>query len=113
MVKKANYIPQKGDIVWLNFCPQAGHEQKGRRPALVISSNAYNKKGLMIACPITSKVKGYPFEVKISGVKIQGAVLADHVKNQDWRAREAEFIEKADQASIVKVQKLITALVLQ
>lgn len=92
----ASYIPSRGDIVWLNFTPQAGHEQRRKRPALVISPVEYNKKtGLVICCPITSNIKGYPFEVEIIGKKINGAILSDHVKNLDWKAREIKFIEKA------------------
>ena len=86
------YIPERGDIVWISFNPQAGHEQAGRRPALVLSPAAYNQKaGLAILCPITSQVKGYPFEVVIpDGLPVSGAILSDQVKNLDWRARQAE-----------------------
>ncbi|MEA3336053.1 MAG: endoribonuclease MazF [Chloroflexota bacterium] len=88
------YKPKRGDIIWLTFNPQAGHEQAGRRPALVLSPVAYNGKvGLAILCPITSKVKGYPFEVVIpNGLKITGAILSDQVKNLDWKTRKAEFV---------------------
>ena len=89
------YVPDRGDMVWLNFTPQAGHEQRGKRPALVISPKSYNKKsGLALCCPVTSQIKGYPFEVIFKGKKISGAVLADHLKSMDWKAREAKFIEK-------------------
>jgi mRNA interferase MazF len=82
MVK--NYIPERGDIVWLNFTPQTGHEQMGRRPAIVISPFDYNEKvGLGLFCPITSKIKGYPFEVKIENKKIDGVVLSDQIKSLD------------------------------
>ena len=82
------YIPEPGDIVWLEFNPQAGHEQAGHRPALVLSQRAYNEKtGLGIFCPITSKVKGYPFEVLLKGKKISGVILSDQVKSLDWRAK--------------------------
>ena len=94
MVNQA-YIPGRGDIVWLDFNPQSGHEQKGRRPALVLSYKNYNEKiGLGIFCPITSKEKGYPFEVKIMGKKIKGCVLSDQIKSLDWKIRNIEFIEK-------------------
>ena len=94
MVKK-DYIPERGDIVWLNFDPQAGHEQRGKRPAIVISPQAYNKKtGLGLFCPITSKVKNYPFEVIIENKKINGAILADQIKSLDWKTRKIEFIVK-------------------
>ena len=88
------YIPERGDIVWVNFNPQAGHEQAGRRPALVLSPSAYNARvGLAIMCPITNQIKGYPFEVVIpSGVGVTGAVLSDQVKSLDWRSRNAELI---------------------
>lgn len=87
------YIPERGDVVWITLNPQAGHEQAGRRPAVVLSAAAYNGKvGLAILCPVTTQVKGYPFEVLIpDGLAVSGAVLADQVKSLDWRAREAEF----------------------
>jgi len=89
------YSPERGDIVWLNFDPQSGHEQKGKSPAVVISPKEYNEKvGLGLFCPITSKVKNYPFEVRITNEKIDGVVLTDHIKNFDWKAREIEFITK-------------------
>ena len=86
------YIPQRGDAIWITLNPQAGHEQAGRRPAVVLSPGAYNGKvGLAILCPITSQVKGYPFEVRIpDGLPVRGVVLADQVKSLDWRAREAQ-----------------------
>jgi mRNA interferase MazF len=88
------YVPERGDALWLDFQPQAGHEQGGRRPAVVLSPQAYNGKvGLAILCPITRQAKGYPFEVELpAGTGIMGVVLADHVKNLDWQARRAEFI---------------------
>jgi mRNA interferase MazF len=90
------YIPERGDLVWLTFNPQARHEQAGRRPAVVLSPTAYNAKvGLALFCPITSQVKGYPFEVALpEGLPIEGVILADQVKSLDWRAREAEEIVK-------------------
>jgi mRNA interferase MazF len=88
------YVPERGDLVWLTFNPQAGHEQSGRRPALVLSPAAYNGRvGLALCCPITSQVKGYPFEVAIpQGLSVSGVILADQVKSLDWRVREAEKI---------------------
>ncbi len=85
------YVPERGDIVWLEFTPQEGHEQAGRRPALVVSPKAYNEKvGLALFCPITSQVKGYPFEVVFpSGLEASGAILADQIKSLDWRVRKA------------------------
>ena len=86
------YVPQRGDVIWITLDPQAGHEQAGRRPAVVLSPGAYNgKAGLAILCPITSQVKGYPFEVRIpGGLPVRGVVLADQVKSLDWKARQAE-----------------------
>ena len=91
------YAPDRGDIVWLQFDPQAGHEQAGHRPALVISPRAYNRKvGLALCCPITNQVKGYPFEVVLPAAsKANGAVLADQVKSLDWRIRKAKRFAKA------------------
>jgi mRNA interferase MazF len=83
-----SYIPDRGDIVWLNFSPQQGHEQTGIRPALILSPKNYNQSSkLMLTCPITSKIKQYPFEVRVRAKKIDGVVLADQVKNDDWSAR--------------------------
>src|SRR5215211_5711072 len=89
-----SYVPDSGDIVWLTFTPQAGHEQAGRRPALVLSPSAYNGRvGLALLCPITGQVKGYPFEVELpKGLAVAGVVLADQVKSLDWRARKAAHI---------------------
>jgi mRNA interferase MazF len=91
------YIPKRGDIIWLSFDPQAGHEQAGTRPALVLSPYAYNAKlGLALVCPITSKEKGYSFEIPIpDGLPLNGVVLSDHIKSIDWRARKAKFICEA------------------
>lgn len=105
MVTK-KYIPGKGDLVWLNFTPQAGHEQAGKRPAIVLSPREYNKKtGLMIACPITSKVKRYPFEVTVHTPQIEGVVLSDQVRNLDWEQRKVSFIEKASPKILEQVQE--------
>ena len=107
------YIPNRGDIVWMTFNPQAGHEQAGRRPGLVLSPAAYNGKvGLDILCPITSQIKGYPFEVILpDGLKIGGAILSDQVKSLDWRARQAEFVCKLPSVTVDEVlQKLSTLL---
>ncbi len=107
------YTPEKGDIVWLNFTPQAGHEQKGKRPAIILSPKEYNiKTGLAICCPITSHIKGYPFEVIINGKKIDGAVLSDHLKNLDWKARNIKYIEKAQAKVLNEVIEKITVLII-
>jgi len=99
-----SYIPSKGDIVWVEFNPQKGHEQAGHRPAVVISPYEYNlKTSLAIVVPITSKVKGYPFEIPIKGEEIQGVVLADQVKSLDFKARNFKFIEKAEDIVLVEI----------
>jgi len=94
MVNPDPYIPQRGDVVWVSLDPRAGREQAGRRPAVVLSPQAYNAKvGLALLCPVTSQVKGYPFEVAVpEGLPVSGVVLSDHVKNLDWRARQAEWV---------------------
>ncbi len=110
MVK--NYTPDKGDIVWLDFTPQLGHEQRGRRPAIVLSKKAYNQKiGLALFCPITSKEKGYPFEVKIVGEKINGCVLSDQIKSLDWNERNIEFIEESKKEIIEDIIEKIELLI--
>ena len=87
----AIYVPDEGDIAWLNFTPQSGHEQAGRRPAVVLSPKAYNQRsGLLVCVKITNKIKGYPFEVVLSGSAATGAALADQVKSLDWKSRQAE-----------------------
>lgn len=88
---RREYVPERGDLVWLTFDPQAGHEQAGRRPALVLSPASYNRRaGLALFVPLTRQVKGYPFEVLIpAGLEVAGAVLADQLKSLDWRARQA------------------------
>jgi mRNA interferase MazF len=108
-----SYVPDRGDIVWLNFTPQAGHEQRGTRPALIISPKIYNKKtNLALCCPITSNVKGYPFEVVVKGKKIDGVVLSDHLKNLDWKAREIKFIEKASIQVLTECIDKISTLII-
>ncbi len=90
------YYPGRGDVVWLDYDPQLGHEQAGKRPALVVSPIGYNKKvGLALFFPITSQIKGYPFEIRIILSKINGVILADQIKNLGWRARRIKFIETA------------------
>ena len=92
----AAYCPQRGDIVWLSFNPQAGHEQAGHRPALVLSPREYNQKvGLALFCPITSQIKGYPFEVALPArLPLSGVVLSDQIKSLDWKTRKASFCAK-------------------
>jgi mRNA interferase MazF len=106
------YVPDRGDAVWLDFNPQAGHEQAGRRPALVLSPSAYNKKvGLAIICPITNQVKGYPFEVAIPmGYPVSGAILSDQIKNLDWKSRKASGICTLDVAIVKEVLRKLSTL---
>ncbi|MGB4548049.1 MAG: endoribonuclease MazF [Syntrophales bacterium] len=94
MVKAKAYVPKRGDVIWITMNPQAGHEQAGRRPAVVLSPVTYNEKaGLAIMCPVTSQIKGYPFEVTLpSGLPVSGVILADQVKSLDWHALKAEMI---------------------
>ncbi|MEI6826218.1 MAG: endoribonuclease MazF [Desulfuromonadales bacterium] len=113
VTESATYIPERGNIVWLTFMPQAGHEKAGRRPALVLSPSAYNSKvGLAIFCPITSQIKGYPFEVAVpNGLAVGGAILSDQVKSLDWRIRKAEFICKLPDSTLNAVMKRLGTLV--
>jgi len=116
MVKARPYVPQRGDLVYVNFDPQAGSEQAGRRPALVLSPAEYNSRtGLAIMCPVTSNVKGYPFEVEIpsAGGKLSGVVLSDHVKNLDWRVRKADFVAKAPTSLLDDVLAKLNALLFE
>jgi mRNA interferase MazF len=107
------FTPARGDIVWLEFDPQAGHEHAGRRPALVISPSSYNRKvGLALFCPVTSRVKGYPFEVLLpDGLPAEGAILSDQIKSLDWRARKARLWCRAPEETVGDVLALIGALV--
>lgn len=105
------YVPDAGDIVWLLFDPQAGHEQAGHRPALVLSPARYNARaGLMLCCPMTTQIKGYPFEVLIAGAK-PSAVLADQVKSVDWRARKATRKGKVTATELSQVRRKAIALI--
>ena len=105
------FVPDAGDIVWLEFSPQAGHEQACHRPALVLSPSAYNNKtGTMVCCPMTTQIKGYPFEVIIHAEGVGGAVLSDQVKNLDWRARKATPKGKATADELADVLAKISSL---
>jgi mRNA interferase MazF len=108
------YVPERGDLVWLTFNPQAGHEQAGRRPAVVLSPQAYNGKvGLAFFCPITSQVKGYPFEVILPDeLPINGAILADQVKSLDWQARQIERINTLPEEIMKELLQKIGLLIL-
>lgn len=107
-----DYVPARGDIVWLSFTPQAGHEQSGHRPALVMSPEAYNEKAsFALCCPITSRVRGYPFEVDLPPASsVTGVVLADQIKSLDWRARYARFECRATSRVVNEVLQKVHAL---
>lgn len=105
------YVPDAGDIVWINFDPQAGHEQAGHRPAAVLSSAAYNAKtSLMVCCPMTTQIKNYPFEVVIAGSS-PGAVLADQIKSLDWRTRRAKRKGAVSASELVDIRAKLRALI--
>jgi len=104
----ALYVPDSGDIVWLDFDPQAGREQGRRRPALVLTDSAYNRaSGLFVVCPLTSKRKPYPFSLPVVVDKVEGAVLVDHLKSMDWKVRAAKFHSRADPALLNRVRAYI------
>lgn len=104
-----SYVPDVGDIVWLDFDPQTGREQAGNRPAIVLSPQAYNRTSLMICCPLTTKIKGYPFEVAIAG-KIPNVALCDQIKSLDWRARNAQLKGRASPSEIDEIKEKIAVL---
>lgn len=106
------YVPDRGDVVWLSFDPQAGREQAGRRPAVILSPLAYNGRvGLALCCPVTSQVKGYPFEVPLpEGIGVTGVVLSDHVRSLDWRVRRAEFMARLPSACLEEILQKLNAL---
>ena len=105
------YVPDEGDIVWLNFTPHSGHEQAGRRPAVVLSPKAYNSRaGLLVCVPITNQIKGYPFEVVLEGSGATGVALADQVKSLDWRSRQAERKGNASPTELVEIKAKIRVL---
>jgi mRNA interferase MazF len=110
--RKGGYVPDRGDAVWITLDPQAGHEPAGRRPALVLSPATYNGRvGLALLCPITSQVKGYPFEVALpAGSAVSGVVLADLVKSLDWRARKASRIGTVSETVVARVLQRLQAL---
>ena len=109
------YVPDRGDAIWLDFDPQSGHEQAGRRPALVLSPGAYNGLvGLALVCPITNQPKGYPFEVVIPvGMGVTGVILADQVKSLDWKTRRSKFVAKLPDGvvreTLAKARTLLTS----
>lgn len=107
-----SYVPEPGDLVWLTFDPQAGREQRGRRPALILSPRIYNERTqLAVACPVTSKVKGYKFEVRLPpGSAVDGVVLADHLKSLDWKERRVEFAGTVAASTLEDVRERIRPL---
>jgi mRNA interferase MazF len=110
VVKK--YIPERGDIVWLDLNPSKGHEQKGSRPAFVISPKIYNAKtGLALVCPVTSQSKGYSFEVALNFTSTIGVILADHIRSVDWQERHARYIETVNERIIDEVEQKLLALI--
>jgi len=106
------YVPDSGDLVWLDFDPQAGREQAGRRPAVVLSPIYFNKKtSVAYACPITSKVKGYRFQVLIPpGLPVHGAVLCEHLRSLDWRIRNAAFLGRMPEAVLAQVREVVRTI---
>jgi mRNA interferase MazF len=108
----AKYIPARGDLVWLQFTPQAGHEQAGHRPAVALSPRSYNQKtGLALFCPVTSQIKGYPFEVKLpDGLPVKGVVLCDQVKSLDWSARRARLAARLPAVTLDDILAKMLAL---
>jgi mRNA interferase MazF len=113
VVKRAFYIPDRGDLVWIDLSPPKGHEQANRRPAVVLSLKSYNKKsGLALMCPLTSQVKGYPFEVHIKEGKITGVILSDQVRSLDWHERKVSFIGKVRPQTLYKIQKNVLILLM-
>jgi len=107
----SRYVPRAGDIIWLDFDPQAGREQAKRRPALVITDQSYNRaSGLVIVCPLTSRRKPYPFALPVTVDTVEGAVLVDHLKSLDWAARKATFHSKAHPALLTRVRMYLGVL---
>lgn len=106
------YIPEQGDIVALNFDPQSGHEQKGRRPAIIISNKIFNQHlGLSFACPITNTKRDFPFHIKVESEKVTGYIMSEQLKSIDYKARNIKFIEKADQETINKILGIVDSII--
>ena len=112
MVRESGYVPERGDLVWLNFDPQKGSEQAGIRPALVLSRAAYNRFGLCLLCPITSKIKGYPFEVILpEDSAIHGVILCDQIRSVDWRVRRIKKVGEIKPETMENVTSFSSGLV--
>lgn len=111
-LKSENYVPEQGDIAWMILDPRVGHEQSGRRPVIILSKQKFSEKtGLVIVSPITSKIKGLPYEIVLSGTKTSGAILPIHVKSVDYRQRKATFIEKAPNRITAKAIKGVSNII--
>jgi mRNA interferase MazF len=109
---RSKYIPERGDIVWIDFSPHRAREQADRRPAIVLSPAKYNRQSaLVLVCPITSKQKGYPFEVEIIAERIRGVALTDQLRIFDWRVRQGIFVDRLDYITLRKIQKRAIALI--
>ncbi|MBK5970358.1 MULTISPECIES: endoribonuclease MazF [Thiorhodovibrio] len=105
------YVPNEGDIIWLSFTPQSGHEQAGRRPAVVLSPKMYNSRsGLLVCVPVTNQIKGYPFEVALKGSEATGVALADQVNSLDWQSRQPERKGTASSEELAEIKAKIRAL---
>lgn len=112
MVEKSKYIPERGDLVWLSFSPAKGHEQKGRRPGLVLTSRAFNlKSGVMFAIPVTSKKRGYGTEVVINTPNVSGVALVHQLKTIDWKSRKVEFADKIFGDTLTKIKEIAISLI--
>lgn len=108
----SSYVPARGDIVWVNYDPVLGHEQGGQRPAVVLSPDSYNRRSsLLIACPITTKIRGYPFEVRLKFKTIDGVALADQLKTIDWQRRKVSFGGKAPASSLKEITAKLSLLI--
>lgn len=106
------YIPEQGDIVILNFDPQSGHEQKGRRPAMIISNKIFNQHlGLAFACPITNTKRDFPFHIEVKSENITGFIMGEQMKSIDYTARNIKFIEKANQKTINQILGIIDSII--
>jgi mRNA interferase MazF len=112
MVTGQTYVPRRGDVVWITLSPQAGHEQARRRPAVVLSPTKYNARvSLALLCPVTTQIKGYPFEVVIpSGLPVSGVVMSDQMKSLDWRARQVEYICTLPADTVTEILRKLNAL---
>jgi mRNA interferase MazF len=111
MVRRSAYIPDRGDLVWVNFNPQQGHEQAYQRPAVVVSPKHYNEKSsLALMCPVTTQAKGYPFEIVLDAEHVGGVILSDQIRSLDWRARHVAFIQRIKPALLAEVQERIVQL---